>query len=364
MNAGGIAQRILKGPLQIPGKAPMVRMVSYMDHFMKKNNLSKGKVPPPIVSVKENFDNLRFPMDHVGRSKHDTYYIGKDVLRTHATCHQLEMLKLKEVFWICDTYRRDEIDKTHYPIFHQMDAVRVFDLKRSADNIKLVEKDLKAFLESFLEYLIRESIPNVKFRWINAYFPFTSPSFELEAFINDEWMELLGCGVIEQEIMDKVHPDKIGWAFGMGLERVCMLLYNIPDIRLFWMDEPRFNDQFPTPKCFPKTVPKQPSFVPFSSNPPCYKEISFFIKESTPSDPIENKSFDLNGVFEVMRPYEKLIENVKLIDRFYHPKFKKWSLSFKITFRAWDRNLTNEEINKVQMEIRELLVKELDIILR
>ncbi len=363
----GIYKRILKYPFHIPGNAPLLNLVSHIDHFMKNNHMIKGIIPPPIVTIAQNFDSLNFPKDHVGRSKQDTYYIGDKVLRTHATCHQLEMLPLKKCYWICDTYRRDEIDKTHYPIFHQMDGVKVFDLYRNEESIASVVQDLKLFLEKLMMYLLKNTIPGLQLRWVDTYFPFTSPSYELEAYINNEWLELLGCGVIEQSIMDKVHPNKVGWAFGIGIERVCMLLHNITDIRLFWSNDSRFSSQFPKSKQLHNDyIPMQPQFKPFSHYPPCLKDLSFFINSSLNSsiDPIKSKSFDINGIFEASRPYDEFIESVKLVDHFFHPKKQKWSLTFKFVYRAWDRNLTNEEINKIQFKIREVLGSEMDIELR
>ena len=82
-------------------------------------------------------------------------------------------------------------------------------------------------------------------RWVEAYFPFTTPSLELEIYFNDDWLEVLGCGVIQQPILEKCDMgDKHGWAFGLGLERLAMVLFDIPDIRLFWTDDKRFLKQF------------------------------------------------------------------------------------------------------------------------
>ena len=71
-------------------------------------------------------------------------------------------------------------------------------------------------------------------RWNDDYFPFTSPSFELEIFFNGEWLEVLGCGVIQTKIIENAGLKQPGWAFGLGLERLAMVLFEIPDIRLFW----------------------------------------------------------------------------------------------------------------------------------
>ena len=88
-------------------------------------------------------------------------------------------------------------------------------------------------------------ITDIEYRWVDCYFPFTHPSWELEIFWKDEWMEVLGCGVIEQEILHNCGAsDKLGWAFGLGLERLAMRLYQIPDIRTFWSADPGFTNQF------------------------------------------------------------------------------------------------------------------------
>lgn len=109
-------------------------------------------------------------------------------------------------------------------------------------------------------------------RWVDAYFPFTEPSLELEIFFNNEWLEVLGSGVVQQKILNQTgHGDKIGWAFGLGLERLAMVLYDIPDIRLFWSSDQRFLSQFR--RGMPTT------FKPFSTYPPCLKDIAFWIPD-------------------------------------------------------------------------------------
>lgn len=86
---------------------------------------------------------------------------------------------------------------------------------------------------------------DVQCRWVDQYFPFTHPSWELEILYNDKWLEILGCGIMRQEILHKAGAvDRIGWAFGLGLERLAMRLYNIPDIRLFWSEDISFTNQF------------------------------------------------------------------------------------------------------------------------
>lgn len=145
-------------------------------------------------------------------------------------------------------YRRDEIDVTHFPVFHQMEGVRVFDAEElavlsrnlAADPVQAVGADLKAALSGLARRLFGDQ---VEMRWVDAYFPFTEPSWELEVQMDGKWLEVLGCGVIHRSIISNCFPVNNsadtqshvhGWAFGLGLERLAMRLFDIPDIRLFW----------------------------------------------------------------------------------------------------------------------------------
>lgn len=160
----------------------------------------------------------------------------------------------------------------------------------------LVAQHLKQSLEGLIRYLFRND-PGLKIRWTNAYFPFTSPSWEMEVFYNGKWLEILGCGIMQQEILNSHGTsDKMGWAFGLGLERIAMVLFDIPDIRLFWSTDPRFLDQFKEGQ-FTK-------FVPFSKFPVCYKDISFWC-------PVE---FHENDFTEIVRTVAgDLVEKVELV---------------------------------------------------
>ena len=297
----------------------------------------------PIVSTNDNFDLLLIPTDHVSRSKSDTYYLDEEtVLRTHTSAHQLALLSNHEQFLVSgDVYRRDEIDSSHYPIFHQMEGVRMFD---QSVNIEDVEKDLKEGLEGMAKMLFGEH----QMRWVDAYFPFTEPSFELEVFYEGEWLEVLGCGVIQKQIVSSAgRGNNPGWAFGLGLERLAMVLFGIPDIRLFWTTDPRFHDQF--------TSGEIVTFQPYSKYPPCLKDISFWTPDM----------FHTNDFNELVRNVAgDLVEKVELIDEFVHPKTNRVSNCFRITYRSMDRSLTNEEIDALQEQVREIAKQKLRVELR
>nr|GME15637.1 phenylalanine--tRNA ligase, chloroplastic/mitochondrial [Ipomoea batatas] len=248
----------------------------------------------PIVSVKQlrsyqsfsfdNFDDVLVPPDHVSRSYNDTYYVDSQTVFWRGHTHFLVT---------GDVYRRDSIDSTHYPVFHQMEGVRVFspnDWEGSGtDATSYAAADLKICLEGLAQHLfVLKIILQVVWRCVgltHITFPFTNPSFELEIYFQEKWMEVLGCGVTEQEILKRGgRTDNVAWAFGLGLERLAMVLFDIPDIRLFWSADERFTSQFSSGQLGVK-------FKPFSKYPPCYKDMSFWISDS----------FTENNLCEVVR---------------------------------------------------------------
>lgn len=305
----------------------------------------------PIVSVKANFDDVLVPPDHVSRSYNDTYYINSEtVLRCHTSAHQAQMLRDGYTHFLVtgDVYRRDSIDSTHYPVFHQMEGFRVFSPEEweaaGVDGTTLAVNDLKETLEG----LAKRLFGNVETRWVDTYFPFTNPSLELEIFFQGNWMEVLGCGVTEPAILENNgRGGTTAWAFGLGLERLAMVLFNIPDIRLFWSSDPRFTTQFKAGQLGIK-------FKPFSKFPPCFKDISFWI----------NESFTENNLCEVVRGIAgDLVEEVKLIDDFTNKKGLT-SNCFRIAYRSMERSLTDEEINQLQSKVREEVQTKLNVTLR
>ena len=164
-------------------------------HF---NSLHRGSIfhsvqlpPTPIVTTSQAFDGLLVPRGHCLRSSSDTYYVTNDtVLRPHATSHQGDILRdlrkattnLTGAIWTCDVYRKDEVDRIHFPVFHQTDGVRLFDKDMP---VEFVISDLKTSLEDLMKTLFSEAEIPLNLRWdTTATFPFIDPSIEMEISLN------------------------------------------------------------------------------------------------------------------------------------------------------------------------------------
>lgn len=355
----------------------------------------------PAVTTYENFDVLGFPEDHPGRSKSDTYYLNKtNLLRTHTLAHEAECFtstKTPGYFITADVYRRDEIDRTHYPGFHQMEGARLWlnkDLDKLCADIAAIPKTdiivedpewnpvtnpkqehmteeetalVVAHLKRTLELLVNQVFERakelarlagltepylnepLKVRWVEAYFPWTAPSYEIEVWWKGEWLECLGCGVVRQQVLLNLGlgEDQIGWAFGLGLDRIAMLLFGIPDIRLFWSLDERFAKQF--------QLGQISTFVPYLKHPGIKRDVLFWL-----STPVHE-----NDVMEVIRTHgSDLVELVVLTDEFTHPKTGKQSQCYRVNYQLMDRNLTNDEINSIHHNVEEQLVNEFGVTIR
>ena len=202
---------------------------------------------PDIESDDYNFTKLNFPPGHPAREMHDTFFLEPDekgerkVLRTHTSPVQVRtMLSQKPpIRVICPgrTYRRDA-DQTHTPMFHQIEGL-VIDQSATLANLKWV---LEEFCKAFFE------VPHVGMRFRPSFFPFTSPSLEVDIQCRrsggeirfgegEDWLEILGCGMVHPNVLTNCGLDPEvyqGFAWGIGLDRLAMLKYGLPDLRDFF----------------------------------------------------------------------------------------------------------------------------------
>ena len=209
---------------------------------------------PDIDNQWNNFTALNIPENHPARQMHDTFYLedSEFLLRTHTSTVQIRhMLNNKPPLKIFSTGKvyRSDYDATHTPMFHQIECL-VIDEKSNV-------QDLHACLETFLRLFFKsESIP-MRFR--TSYFPFTEPSFEVDVKCDrsrkgeikigtgDDWLEILGCGMVNKKVLSNVgiDPKKYqGFAFGIGIERLAMLKYNIADLRSCFEGDVRWLDHY------------------------------------------------------------------------------------------------------------------------
>ena len=198
---------------------------------------------PEIDDEYHNFTALNVPEHHPARDMQDTFFVDKDiVLRTHTSNVQIHLMEEKDppLRFIVPgrVYRNESISYKSYCLFHQVEGL-------------FVDKNVSfAQLKGCLEYFVKKMFgSDRKMRWRPSYFPFTEPSAEVDIWDEqrNQWMEILGCGMVDPEVFNNVNYDpKIwrGYAFGMGVERIAMLKYGIEDIRLFYGGDIRFLRQF------------------------------------------------------------------------------------------------------------------------
>jgi phenylalanyl-tRNA synthetase alpha chain len=207
---------------------------------------------PEIETEWYCFDALNTPANHPARNDSDTFYLPDGrLLRTHTSSVQVRTMVQSEppirVIGPGAAYRRDEIDATHLSQFNQLEGLYV--------NRGVTVADLKGTLEYFVRELLGSEVQT---RLRPHFFPFTEPSFELDIrlpLINGgNWMELLGCGMVDPAVFDQINIKRgdraydpeifSGFAFGMGLDRLAMALFGLPDIRLLIENDQRFLAQF------------------------------------------------------------------------------------------------------------------------
>ena len=198
---------------------------------------------PEIDDDYHNFTALNFPQHHPARDMQDTFFIQENVvLRTHTSNVQIHLMENTNppLRYIVPgrVYRNEAISYKSYCLFHQVEGLVVDKYISFAD------------LKGTLEYFVKRVFGNdVRMRFRPSFFPFTEPSAEVDIWDDkrQQWLEILGCGMVDPAVFENVGYDPNiwhGYAFGLGIERIAMLKYGITDIRLFFQGDKRFLEQF------------------------------------------------------------------------------------------------------------------------
>ncbi len=299
---------------------------------------------PEIVPAEVSFDLFNFAPDHPARSKSDTYYIDdKNILRTHDTVfwyYYLNNESIKErvargetLGTLCfgKVYRKDEIDRRHMNVFHQMGGWYLVPDSQQT----LTIEDLKNVLSEIIKSIFG---PEIKYRFNPDTFPYTDPSLEVEVEVNGKWVEILGCGMVKKAVLANMGLTGYhGWAFGFGLERLAIISMELPDIRLLWSDDERVKRQLKLGQKF-KEVSKYPAIT---------RDISFVVPNT----------FVPNNYFDLIRDIGgDLVEEVTLLDKYENPdKFgaDKISYTYRIIYRSPEHTLTTDEIDPLQTKVEQ-----------
>ncbi|MFA5998263.1 MAG: hypothetical protein WC814_02660 [Candidatus Paceibacterota bacterium] len=310
---------------------------------------------PEIVPASISFDLFDFPADHPARSSSDTYYVDtENILRTHDTVfwyYYLNQPEIKERILrgesmgaLCygKVYRKDEIDRRHMNIFHQMGGWFL-----TPESEPLDIEDLKSALSQVVKSVFGE---DTKFRFNPDTFPYTDPSLEVEVGVSgaaaqaagSEWIEILGGGMPKASVLKKMGVVGYhGWAFGFGLERLAIIGTEVPDIRLFWSEDERVKKQLRLGH----------AFVEVSKYPPVVRDISFVV----------GKDFVPNNYFDLVRDVVgDMAEQMTLVDTYENEEklgAGRVSYAYRITYRSIDKTLTNDEVNALHSKLEAATVK-------
>ncbi|WP_343182604.1 phenylalanine--tRNA ligase subunit alpha [Buchnera aphidicola] len=220
---------------------PITNIIYYIESIFRSFGFCVINKSFEIENQYYNFDALNIPVYHPARNTQDTFWFDSDrLLRTQTSNMQIHEIKKKhlpiQIIVPGKVYRKDN-DYTHSPIFHQVEGL-VIDKGANFSNLIWV---IKNFLKCFFN-------KSMKIRFRSSYFPFTVLSTEVDIMTDqDHWLEVLGCGMVHPNILDRFDIDKkiySGFAFGMGVERMIMLYYGINDLRLFFKNDIKFLKQF------------------------------------------------------------------------------------------------------------------------
>ncbi len=231
-------------PPRLGRRHPITQTIGELVDIMGRLGFSLEE-GPEIEDERHNFDALNIPSDHPARDPLDNFYLSGSggvlrLLRSQTSTVQIRVMERRQppvrIIALGRVYRPDTADPTHYPMFHQMEGLMVDQGVTMAD----LKRTLSLFADSYLG-------TDVDVRFRPSFFPFTEPSVEVDFFWNGRWMEFGGAGMVDPNVLRAVgyDPDVVsGFAFGLGVERLCMRRFGVTDIRDLYTNDVRFLRQF------------------------------------------------------------------------------------------------------------------------
>jgi phenylalanyl-tRNA synthetase alpha chain len=237
-------------PVRLGRAHPLTQTIEELKDIMARLGFSLAD-GPEIEDERHNFEALNIPPEHPARNPLDNFYLsaaqstaqtsgGPMLLRSQTSTVQIRVMEQQpppiRIISLGRVYRPDEADDTHYPMFHQMEGLLV------DKNVTLA--DLKSVLRLFAASYLGRDV-HVRFR--PSFFPFTEPSVEVDMSWGDRWIEFGGAGMVDPNVFSAVGYDPeqySGFAFGLGIERLCMRRHGIKDIRELYKNDVRFLEQF------------------------------------------------------------------------------------------------------------------------
>jgi len=344
-----IKRSLLMPDLTRTNGSPLKALVERITSIPEFKTFDTVRVPE-VVPTDVAFDLFDFAQSHPARSRSDTYFADDThILRPHTTVmwyYYLNQEPVKKriaagehigVFSFGKVYRKDEIDRTHMNVFHQIDALYL--CRKDRKTLEL--KDLQEVEASAVKSVFGKE---VEYRFHEETFPYTHPSTEIEIKKGEDWIEILGSGVVKGSVLAKLGVDPQmynGWAFGFGLERWAIISMQLPDIRLLWSTDSRVTAQLKLDQAYKEV----------SKYPPVVRDISFIVAND----------FAPNNYFDLLRETvgEDLVEEVRLLDTYADAaKFGggKISYTYRIVYRSLDRTLTNDEVDALHKKLESATV--------
>ena len=235
-------------PLRMGRLHPVTQTMEELKEIMGRLGFSVAE-GPEIEDERHNFEALNIPLEHPARDPLDNFYLATAqattlarplLLRSQTSTVQIRVMETQpppvRIIALGRVYRPDDVDATHYPMFHQMEGLLI--------DKRVTMADLKSVLRMFAASYLGGDV-HIRFR--PSFFPFTEPSVEVDYHWNDRWIEFGGAGMVDPNVLRAVGYDPeqvVGFAFGLGVERLCMRRHGITDIRELFKNDVRFLQQF------------------------------------------------------------------------------------------------------------------------